>query len=77
LGLQDRYVDPEVQGGRIALIAVKQLRVQKPPNSLDRVQSRYSKQSAYNERIIEVEKEIAAINADSPVFLSDMILVIK
>jgi hypothetical protein len=29
---QDRYDDPEVQGGRIALIAVKQLRVQKPPN---------------------------------------------
>jgi hypothetical protein len=29
---QDRYVDPEVQGGRIALIAIKQKRAQKPPN---------------------------------------------
>jgi hypothetical protein len=35
--LQERYDDPEVQGGKIALIAAKQIRVQKPPNGLDRM----------------------------------------
>jgi hypothetical protein len=30
--VQDRYDDPEVQGGKIALIALKQKRAQKPPN---------------------------------------------
>jgi hypothetical protein len=37
---QERYDDPEVQGGKIALIAFKQNRVQKPPNGLDRMHSR-------------------------------------
>jgi hypothetical protein len=49
---QDRYVDPEVQGGRIALIAIKQMRAQKPLNFLDRMQSTYMKQVAFNQRII-------------------------
>jgi hypothetical protein len=44
--LQERYDDEEVQGGKIALIAVKKLRVQKPPNGLDRMQSTFSKQVA-------------------------------
>jgi hypothetical protein len=35
--LQERYDDPEVQGGKIALIAAKQIRVKKPPNDLDRM----------------------------------------
>jgi hypothetical protein len=35
--LQERYPDPEVQGGKIALIAVKQMRAQKTPNDLDRM----------------------------------------
>jgi hypothetical protein len=69
---QERYADPEVQGGKIALIAVKQIRVQKPPNSLDHMNSRYQKQVAYNDRIIKAEKEIAAINADIPEFLCQM-----
>jgi hypothetical protein len=68
--LQERYPDPEVQGGRIALIAFKQERVQKPPNLLDRMNSRYLKQVAYNDRVIEAEKEIAAINCEAPVFLA-------
>jgi hypothetical protein len=37
--LQERYDDPEVQGGKIALIAFKQNTAQKPPNSLDRMHS--------------------------------------
>jgi hypothetical protein len=35
--LQERYDDGEVQGGKIALIAFKQMRAQKPPNGLDRM----------------------------------------
>jgi hypothetical protein len=66
------YDDPEVQGGKIALIAAKQIRVQKPPSFLDHMQSRYLKQVAYNDRIIQAEKEIAAINADIPEVLCQM-----
>jgi hypothetical protein len=71
---QERYPDPEVQGGRIALIAFKHDRVQKPPNFLDRMNSRYLKQVAYNDRIIDAEKEIAAINCDAAQFLDEMTL---
>jgi hypothetical protein len=35
--LQEWYDDPEVQGGKIALIATKQQLAQKPPNFLDRM----------------------------------------
>jgi hypothetical protein len=56
--LQERYDDPEVQGGKIAFIAFKQNRVQKPPNYLDRMQSRYLKQVAYNDRVIEAENKL-------------------
>jgi hypothetical protein len=38
--LQERYDDPEVQGGKIALIAVNSITVQKPPNGLDRMSAR-------------------------------------
>jgi hypothetical protein len=57
--LQERYDDPEVQGGKIALIAFSHLRAQKPPNGLDRMQSTFVKQVAYNERVIKAEDEIA------------------
>jgi hypothetical protein len=70
--LQERYVDPEVQGGKIALIAFKQNKVQKPPNCLDRMQSRFLKQVAYNDRVIEAEKEVASINCDLADFLGGM-----
>jgi hypothetical protein len=70
--LQEWYVDEEVQGGKIALIAVKQLRAQKPPNYLDRMQSTFSKQVAYNHRVLEAESQIAGINCDVPHFLEDM-----
>jgi hypothetical protein len=53
MGLKDRYVDPEVQGGKIALLADKHFGAQKPPNYLDRMQSTYLKQVAYNERIMK------------------------
>jgi hypothetical protein len=71
---QDRYDDPEVQGGRIALIAVKQLRVQKPPSFLDRMQSTFLKQVAYNQRIMKAEEEISGINCDVADFVSQMSL---
>jgi hypothetical protein len=38
------------------------------------MQSRYLKQVAYNDRIIQAEKEVAAINADIPDFLCEMTL---
>jgi hypothetical protein len=38
------------------------------------MQSRYPKQVAYNDRIIQAEKEVAAINADIPYFLCEMTL---
>jgi hypothetical protein len=34
---QETCDDPEVQGSKISLIATKNNKVQKPPNSLDRV----------------------------------------
>jgi hypothetical protein len=71
---QDRYVDPEVQGGKIALIAFKQMRVQKPPNFLDRMQSTFLKQVAYNQRIMKAEEEISGINCDVADFVSKMSL---
>jgi hypothetical protein len=71
---QDRCDDPEVQGGRIALVEVKKLRVQKPPNSLDRMQSTYLKQTAYNQRIMRAEEEISGINCDVADFVSQMSL---
>jgi hypothetical protein len=72
--LEERYDDEEVQGGKIALIAVKQMRAQKPPNGLDRMQSTFSKQVAYNQRILEAESQIAGINCGIPHFLEDMTL---
>jgi hypothetical protein len=71
---QERYDDEEIQGGKITLIAVKQMRAQKPPNSLDRMQSTYSKKVAYNQRILEAESEIAGINLEIPQLLEDMTL---
>jgi hypothetical protein len=70
--LQERYDDEEVQGGKIALIASKQMRAQKPSNGLNRMQSTFLKQVAYNQRIIDAEGEIAGINSDAPHFLSEM-----
>jgi hypothetical protein len=72
--LQERYDDPEVQGGKIALIAAKQITVQKPPNGRDRMQSTLLKQIAYNERVLEAEGEIAGINCEVPTFLSELSL---
>jgi hypothetical protein len=70
--LQERYPDPEVQGGKIALIAFEQNRVQKLPNDLDRMQSSLQRQIACNQRIMEAEAEIAGINSDLPRFLWGM-----
>jgi hypothetical protein len=50
--IQERYDDPEVQGGRTVLIAAESKTVQKPPNHLDQMKTRKQKQVAYNERII-------------------------
>jgi hypothetical protein len=70
--LQGRSDDPEVQGGRIALIAVNSNTVQKPPNCLDRMTTRKQKQVAYNERVLRAEDEISGINCDVADFLSDL-----
>jgi hypothetical protein len=40
---EERYNDPEVQGGKIALIKVQQQSVQKPPSSLDHMHSSFLK----------------------------------
>jgi hypothetical protein len=69
---QERYDDEEVQGGKIALIAFKQMRAQKPPNYLDRMQSTFSKQVAYNQRVLDAEQSVAGINCDIPHFLEEM-----
>jgi hypothetical protein len=70
--LQERYDDPEVQGGKLALIATKQHLAQKPPNFLDRMQSTFLKQLAYNQRVLNAEKEVAGINCDIAEFLSEI-----
>jgi hypothetical protein len=72
--LQERYIDQEVQGGKIALIAFKQMRAQKPPNGLDRMQSVFLKQVAYNQRVIQAEEGIAGTNTEVADFLTDLSL---
>jgi hypothetical protein len=62
--LQSRYDDPEVQGGKIALISANSKTVQKPPNFLDHMTVRNQKQVAYNERVLYAEDEVAGINCD-------------
>jgi hypothetical protein len=62
--LQERYHDPEVQGGKIALIAANSKTVRKPPNCLDRMTTRKQKQVAYNERVSQAEDEVSGINCD-------------
>jgi hypothetical protein len=70
--VQERYLDPEVQGGKIALIATDNNKVQKPPNSLDRMHASLPKQVAYNQRVLSAENEIAGINCGVGEFLSQM-----
>jgi hypothetical protein len=70
--LQERYDDPEVQGGKIALIAVNRITVQKPPNCLDRMTTRKQKQVAYNERVSAAEDVISKYNCDIADFLSGL-----
>jgi hypothetical protein len=70
--IQAQYDDPEVQGGKIALIAAKQQLAQKPPSFLDHMQSSFLKQLAYHQKVLNAEKEIAGINCDIADFLSGM-----
>jgi hypothetical protein len=69
---QERYDDPEVQGGRIAVIASNNSIVQKTPNVLDRMYESHSKQVAYSQRVLSAEDEIAGINSEAADFLSQM-----
>jgi hypothetical protein len=69
---QERYDDPEVQGGRIAPIASNNNIVQRPPNSLDRIHASLPKKIAYNQRVLSAEDEIAGINSEIGDFLSKM-----
>jgi hypothetical protein len=70
--LQDRHDDPEVQGGRIALIETNNQLVQNPPNCLDRMTTTKQKQVAHNQRVLRAEDEIAGFNCDIADFLSEM-----
>jgi hypothetical protein len=70
--LQERYADVEVQGGKIALIAFKQMGAQKQPNGLDRMQPVSLKQVAYDQRVIEAEENVAGISTDVADFLLEM-----
>jgi hypothetical protein len=72
---QELYDDPEVQGGRIALTASNNNKVQKPPNFLDRTHASLPRQVAYNQRVLSAENEIAGINCDIGESLSQMSLV--
>jgi hypothetical protein len=69
---QERYPDPEVQGGRIARIASNNNKVKRPTNSLDRMHASLPKQVAYNQRVLSAEDEIAGINFEVGDFLSKM-----
>jgi hypothetical protein len=66
---EPRYNDPEVQGGKIALVEVQQQSVQKPPISLDHKHSSFLKQVAYNQRVFKAEDAIASINTEIADFL--------
>jgi hypothetical protein len=70
--IQELYPDPEIQGGKIALVAVNNNIVRKPPNSFDRMHASLMKQVAYNQRVLSAEKEIAGINCDIRDFLIQM-----
>jgi hypothetical protein len=70
--LQERYDDPEVQGGKIALVETNNQLVQKPPNCLGPMTTTNLKQVAYNQRVLKAEDEIAGINCDVADFLSEM-----
>jgi hypothetical protein len=69
--LQERYDDPEVQGGKIALTETKNQEAH-AVHFLDRMQSTFLKQLAYNQRVLEAKKEVAGINCDVVDFLSGM-----
>jgi hypothetical protein len=69
---QERYDDPEVQGGRIALIASDHNKVQRPSSSLDHMHASLPKQVAYNQRVLSAEDQIAGINSEVGDFLSKM-----
>jgi hypothetical protein len=70
---QERYENPEVQGGKIALIVDKTNNlVQQPPNSLDRMHASLPKQVAYNQRVLRAGQETDGINCDIADFLSQM-----
>jgi hypothetical protein len=66
---EERYPDPEVQGGKIALVEVQQELVQKPPNTLDHMHSSFLKQVAYDQRVFKAEDATASINTELADFL--------
>jgi hypothetical protein len=55
-----------------ALIETNNNKVQKPPNSLDRMHSNRGKQVAHNQRILSAEDEVDGINCDVAHFLAEM-----
>jgi hypothetical protein len=69
-----REPNPEIPGGRIALIATNSNLVQEPQASLERIHAFLSKQIAFNRRILKTEDEISGINAEMRGFLQEMSL---
>jgi hypothetical protein len=68
----ERYGDPEIQGGKIAVVATNNNKVQKPPNSLNRMHASRPKQVAYNQRALKAEERVAGMNCDLADFLAEM-----
>jgi hypothetical protein len=71
--VQERHDDPEVQVRKIALIAKTNNKVQKPPNSLNRMHATRGKHAAYNQSLLKAEEEVAGINCDVAGFINHCI----
>jgi hypothetical protein len=68
----ERIANPEIAGGRIALIAANNNPVQVPPSTLDHMHASLQKQKAFNRRVLQAEEQIAGINSGLADFLQGM-----
>jgi hypothetical protein len=66
--------NPEVRGGYVAFVASNNNRMQKPPQSLDRMHAALSMQISFNQRVLKNEEEVSGINHGMADFLMDMSL---
>jgi hypothetical protein len=70
----DILSDPEIAGGRIALIATNNNPVQVPLPALDHMHASLEKQRVFNRRVLKAEDPIAGINSGMGNLLQDMTL---